>query len=335
MKIVLLYSGWKERAHFFAKALEKYFDVVLVGQRKNRIKVEEEGPEVNWRNLETFDFRKEKYDLIFGLDHGCSLWFKEMRKFTDKKLGTTILDIPEHVFMKNKDYNEDIVKLWRHIYPTFKDLDFVISNRLNISEKLKTDFNFKKPSLLSEYPFNVPRFEKRDRKNFIVYSGATNPTKGVHYLLSALGKISNPPTLKIISYTGDDLQPMIDYLKIPVEFHREIPHKEKFELYWQSLFLVGPTDNSICPPMSIFEGISIGRMGIVFSYEEMERSYRESVQYVSPLNISELAYYIDLYSKKVELADEKAKVGIEYYNKCWTYESWAKRISDFLNSEVF
>lgn len=330
-KIVLLYTGWEERAKFFTKSLEKYFEVVLVGIPKGRMIVELEPPIVNFQDIRSFDFLQYNPDLVLGLDHGCVLLIKHLKdnKLINCKAGSVLLDWPEHIFINNKDYTPNIIDIWNNIIDSLSYLDFALCNRFNILQKISEKISI--PIGLFENAMTIPKdFEKQPLEDFIVYSAAVNPTKGLHYLIDALGILGNHIPLLVISYTGSDLSGYAKYLNVNMKQIGNITPEEKFKYYYKSRFIVAPTDNSFLPPGSAFEALCIGKSAIVFDYLENRRSYRDSVEYVSPINIKELSDKIKFWYDNPEIPNKLGLKGPAIYEKYWTYEVWSKKVNEFI-----
>lgn len=329
-KILLVNSGMRFNSELFGKSLARYFDVSLTGvsvDTQYGYEIDEDffnshyiGPE-ELRDL-------NQYDYIMGLEHGSIRILLQMQqRFSKPKYGTQILDYPMHVFRKDKNYNEGATLYWRFLRQHLNRLDFTFHNMSIGLDNLQPYLNPKGKHMFLKYPVNPVRFEDYERKDFIIYSGRMHADKGIHYVLSALSLIDESERPKFIAIgSGFDFQPLAEHLKIKYKNIIDCSEKEKWKLYYESRFLICGADNPYIPALSIAEGISVNRAGVVFDYEECHKHYERYAWYVPPANIASLSNTIKCMYKDKDLCDSRASEGHEYYNNVLSYDAWGDSV---------
>lgn len=338
MKIFLYFTGWFEAAHRFAKEFGRYGDVVLFGTDKGHPKISPYPKDINFVDYSRELFNEQKdymnflssFDIYIGLDHGAVGILSEIKKVFNKKVGCYIIDFPEHTFVKNKDYSEVISKGAIEYASICKNMDFLIFTNKSCQDSINKFAPDVKKILINSYPVIFNEHQDIERKDFILYSGATNPTKGVHYLISALGLIPNAPELLLVSYTGDDLENFAKYLNVKYKRIGPIQHEEKMKFYRECRFLVSPPDNNYIASLSVLEGLSVGRSSLVFDYEEGRRIYRNFVKYVEPLNIRQLADDIQDWIDNPEKPDILAKDAPKFIREECSHSTWVDTLMSSL-----
>ncbi len=321
--------------HLFSEALKSHFEVVHLCGPELWSDYDYPMPREHYlQNYVGASFDPSEYDVILSIDHGTVATLAEIKRdYPDKVVGAQVLDFPEHVFKKNKDYNANVQHRWEQEFlPCIRGLDFILYEKeiaKNLIEKLIP------PKVMSwnfRYPVDPIVFKEYERKDFIVYSGRLKPDKGVHYVIDALALIEEDIEFITIG-SGYDFSSYADHLNVRYK-NIVCSEEEKWKLYHESRFIVCGADNPNVTSLCVSEGISIGRCGIVFDFEENKLHYKNFAWYCLPLDIRAMAKTIDYMYHNPELADDRAIGGKEFYEKNYSYEAWGNKFYEMFQNRL-
>lgn len=335
MKILIISGGFYGFSSHFASALNKYYEVSLISSCGKSFSYDYPFVE-NFHYLDNSSIKQEdikNFDVILGLDHGQLPFLSSLKKNKNLisahcKIGVQVLDFPAHVFYNDKNFNANAFHNWDNYYISMlKDMDFILHNQqiaLSTLEKIH-------PNSVSEFvlhPVNRIEIEEYDRKDFIVYSGRISADKSVHYIIEALSIL--PEKIPLIAIgNGYDLTSYANYLG--VDYKQMIcSEEEKWKMYHECRFIVCAADNEYIPALCIMEGISIGRMGVSFNYEESKLHYKNFAAYCQPRDINSLSNTINHFYKNSNQTDVLSSGGPLYYESDFSYSAWAKKVNKII-----
>jgi len=329
-RILLISSSPKWSAYNFAMGFKNQGHNVKVTGAISESKYDIDFDPVEWDKLHVpfNDINWGEVDVVYALDHGILPILGQIKdRIPNITCGVQVLDYPKHVFVNNKDYNENAFVRWRtDFWPNLKKCDFVIHNqKWALKEMSKTAH----PQALGShvfFPVKPIYYEEYERKDFIMFCGRLHPDKGVHYIISALSIIPKDIRPSFITVgTGFDFSPLAKHLGVDYKNIENVSEHEKWELYHQCRFTICGADNKYIPTLCVAEGISVNRTGVVFDYEENLEHYGTNVWYVPERNIGSLARTIELmYNDKV-LCDDRVSNGKKYYEENLSYDVWARK----------
>jgi len=320
-KMLMPYAASRVVAWPVAKAMEEQFevDVVYIWGEEAPPPYEVELEQPNLIGMK--DINLAKYDVVLGFDPS-TLGIVIEAKRHGILAGCTILDIPFHVFEKNRDYNESITQRWVAWKGAYDNIDFIVSWR----EYTETIFTI--PHLTLFAPTDPPPLSKDQphRENFFVYSGIVRPDKGVHNIIDAISLLEGNSKLVVVG-AGHDLSDYAKYLNVLYE-QTECSQVEKYELYRKALAVVSYSDNQWIPPLSPLEAISIGVRAIAADGKEAKRLYGEHAHLVPMNNNWALAGVLNQVRKlPVFPPFEKS---IDFWKNNRTHAIYAQKTYDFI-----
>ena len=325
-KILIVYGVLQYQAINYLNELVKYFEVDAI----HRFGFNYSEKSLWDGNIELDPLVKvlheqpklQHYSFIMGLDHGCIEILAAIKKQIPQiKVGCQILDYPQHIFGKCiKDFQESTVTFWSTISHLISLMDSIIVNKYNmfpIMEQLGVSSD---SIFYHTFPAKPIFVDKKLRENFVFYSGRIQPDKGLHYIISALAILPNPPKLIVVGY-GQSLKQYATFLKVPYEELHGCNEIEKFKLYHRCKCVVYGGDTDWITSLSVIEGLSVGTTAVVFDYPEFRKLYKEFVYYVKPRDIEDFAVKI---SDIFDMSDIYLEEAIQYYKEHASFESWVQ-----------
>lgn len=331
MKILMIFGGPKHYYGNFIEAMSKIADVDGV----DMFGISATPYKVNNPKFKSIDIGKitieeiKKYDVAIGLDHGRLDILCEIKKL-GVKCGCQILDYPKHTFLKNKDYIESVKIRWDSWTKKLSKLDFIIHCKPSAQKEL-LQYHTDIPNIFYRLPVKIINFDKYERKDYIVYSGAINPQKGVHYIISALGIIENPPELVVIG-DGEDLSSFASFLKVPYRQLKNVSEYDKFKMYHECRFLVYGHDSNYITSLSLTEGLGVGRTAVCFDCPEHRSYYKDFVSYCDLQNLSSMSNSIYSLYKDIKKCDSFSKDAPRYVREKHNFDIWAQNVYNFLKT---
>lgn len=333
-KILLLNSSFFYQGILFADSIKDYYDVTLTGNKAmspfgHYLDKDIEKSDKFFKSWK--DVNIKDYDIILGLDNEANdILAKIKKEFPSKKIGVQILDYPEHTFLNNKDFEESSWFTWENRFlPPLKDMDF-ITHCKSRSKKVLEKLEGKAIHTFIRYPVKRNILNIKNRGNFIVFSGRTVPSKGIHYIIDALALLEEKIEFIAIG-RGFNYTSYAEHLNVKYR-QFQCSEADKWEIYHRSRFSVCGEDGGVTTSCSILECIGIGRTGIVWDTEENRVQYGDNVVYVPLRDIGKFAQQISFLYQDIEKADSFAKNGPNYHEEKYSYEKWAENIYNFIES---
>lgn len=332
-KILCVNKGLLYQGYLFAKSLHKYFDEVelLQGSQSTMLWDYPINQELLSSYLISFDkacSNLQDYDCIFAIEAGSMkdiIHMKSLMPNMKAKLGVQVLDYPIHALKLNtKDYKPNVVNMWNFIKPNLNNVDFIAHEKYNAIELLK-DYQTKPLVKRVCFPVNPMGTKTESRENFIFYSGRLNADKGIHYVLSALATINKKITFCVIG-NGYDYSDFAKHLGVSYVHIKDSSEENKWKMYHKCRFVICGADNNYITALCILEGLSVGRTGLVFDYEENRKHYNKNVLYSLPRNINSLASNIEWMWNNPKATDKISEQAPKWVNEKCSYDAWANKI---------
>jgi glycosyltransferase involved in cell wall biosynthesis len=180
------------------------------------------------------------------------------------------------------------------------------------------------------HPVFTQDVKNYDRKNYILYAGRIAPDKGVHYVIDALSVLNKQIPFKIITAGNVVAQKFIKdhalHLNVDLEIIENCSEADKWKMYHECRFTVCGADSPHIAGLSPLEGISVGRLGIVFDTPENRIHYDRFAMYCIMRDINSLAHCIDLMYNQPKTADDYAQDGSVWCQENCSIEKWAADI---------
>lgn len=320
-KMLMPYAASRVTAFPVAEALKEYFDVdvTYVYGQESPTPFMIDLPAQN--EVIIYNADPNNYDILFGYDPG-TLKFLLEAKAMGKKVGCTILDIPYHVFYKNRNYSAGLTARWQIWMKQYAEMDFIVSWR-EYTENL-----FSVPHLTVFAPTRPPASVPVNKLEYqVCYSGIVRPDKGVHNILEAVSLMEPPPKFVVVG-GGYDLSRMAEYLKVDYS-QVQCSETQKYEIYSKSM-ITSYSDSEWIPPLSPMEAISIGKVPIVADGRESRRLYKNHAFYVQPNSPIKLAETLKFYYEN----EPSGKEGKIFWEQNRSYDVYASMVNDFLKDKL-
>lgn len=332
MRILCLYGGPVQYLGNFIESLSQYAEVDgtnIFTDIDPDLPYSIDTPQFNKISNKTH-IREQDYDFVLGLDNGTIPVVNQIQSLTSIKGGVLLLDYPKHAFKTNKDYVPSVVARWHEWKPMLRNLDFIIHCRQNVQLDLK-DVLADKPNMFHILPCKPINFvpEQYERKDYIMYSGAINPSKGVHYIINALSILERKPEFVVVGQ-GKDLTDYANFLKVPYRQLNNISEVEKFKMYHECRFVVYGHDTGVIPGLCVIEAMSIGRYAICFDFPEHKVMYQHGAAYCQPNHVSLANSIKHFYDLGIEATDKCASLSPKFVQENASFDSWAKKTIEFL-----
>lgn len=322
------------------KEFLKYFDEVkMIGEAFSPVYKYEEFDSkefvenfitMNPTNIKEIAECVKNCDFIFSLEHSSALFVVERTKAYNKIISAIqVLDFPIHVFSTAKDYNERQLNNWNQWANLLIEIKVIFYNHKDsmdyLAERCSNSIN-----KFLRYPVLTMDIRQFERKDYILFVGRISPDKGVNYIIDALSILSYNLPLKIITTGAQEDKALLTkyakYLNVDCEIISNCSEKQKWQMYHECRFTVCGADNFHISGLCPLEGISVGRLGIVFDTPENRLHYDRFAMYCIMRDIGSLSRAIDTMWKNSKIADDHAKDGVEWCKENCSIEQWAKNI---------
>jgi len=277
-------------------------------------------------------WKKEKFDCIFGTQHGATLQVLRYQKLLKIPTLLQILDIAEASNIINTPEGRKFVSVQRPFVKAYEKIDYLTGINPAIPGQIKQLID-RNDCYCVFYPIDTELYDSikdQETKDFVFMISRLTPCKRVDLAIRACNYANKKLIIASDGVLRKDLQQLAKNIKADVEFLGYVLDKQKAELMKKCKLHIFTQMWDTAPCIPSAEALYCKKPSIIFDYSAQRAIEGSCSYYIEPGNWKEMGEKIMWAYNNYDEATKFAVEGNKWVKKNLSPDVIAQQILDIL-----